>query len=78
MKIIRNTDSLETLTPEILGEILANMGSDDQAEAFNAMAREAENWPKAATDQWVWTAEGLTQNAVQMLDDIVSFAKGEV
>lgn len=75
MKIIRDTEALEELTPETLGRLLANMKSDQQAAVFNAMAVEAATWPGNAQMQWVYVAESMTESAKEILEDIIYFTR---
>lgn len=76
IKVIRDPEALEDLTPEALGKILAEMPSDQQARAFNTLAETAATWPTNSQVQWVYVSEEMTQAAVDILDDIVQFYRG--
>lgn len=76
IKIIRDPEALEDLTPEELGKIFAEMPSDQQARVFNALAETAATWPRNSQVQWVYVSEEMTRAAVDVLDDIVQFYRG--
>lgn len=75
IKVIKDPDAVEDLTPETLGRILAEMPSDHQARAFNALAEVAEGWPGNSQVQWVYVAEELTTSAADLLGDISEFCR---
>ena len=66
-------------SPEELAVAFATMGSDDQAEFFNAVAAEVEGWPNGMSSwvmqlQYINTDEGLTDEARHIMETIGEYA----
>lgn len=62
MKII-NGDRVKPITPELIAELFAGLGSDDQARFFNHIDKVASTWSNGGLPfqlQWVTDDDGLT------------------
>lgn len=62
MKII-DGDTIKDITPEIVAELFAGLGSDEQARFFNHVAAVASVWKNGGLPmqlQWITEEDGLT------------------
>ena len=61
-----------------IGLALADLDSDDQTGALNALAAKMNTWnPSACSTQLHWIAERLSQDAIRLLEDLVGFARAD-
>lgn len=75
MKII-DDDRVKEVTPEIVAEIFAGMGSDEQARFFNRISEVASTWDCGFPMQlqWVTDDDGLTLGGRRVMQNIGEYS----
>lgn len=56
--------------PSEIGRLFAEMGSDEQAQFWDAVAAATKRWDRAACFQWRDMADYLTPAARSLIDDM--------